>query len=131
MLGQKQNYVESFSTWYSISWNLANKIQSCLLQNVQLKEFRLPRVCAQGLSNCRFLEFGTNCRLGRIVAWDELSLFQNGTNCRLFKMGRIDAWDELSFFGIWDELSLGTNRRLGRIVALRCAHIALIKCSIQ
>ena len=32
-------------------------------------------------------------------------------------MGRIDAWDELSLFGIWDELSLGTNRRLGRIVA--------------
>ena len=32
-------------------------------------------------------------------------------------MGRIDAWDELSVFGIWDELSLGTNRRLGRIVA--------------
>ena len=42
-----------------------------------------------------------------------------GTNCRLFKMGRIVAWDELSPFGIWDELSLGTNRhrRLGRIVA--------------
>ena len=34
-----------------------------------------------------------------------------------FKMGRIDAWDELSLFGIWDELSLGTNCRLGRIVA--------------
>ena len=34
-------------------------------------------------------------------------------------MGRIVAWDELSPFGIWDELSLGTNRRLGRIVALR------------
>ena len=32
-------------------------------------------------------------------------------------MGRIAAWDELSLFGIWDELSLGTNRRLGRIVA--------------
>ena len=32
-------------------------------------------------------------------------------------MGRIDAWDELSLFGIWDELSLGTNCRLGRIVA--------------
>ena len=32
-------------------------------------------------------------------------------------MGRTDAWDELSLFGIWDELSLGTNRRLGRIVA--------------
>ena len=29
-----------------------------------------------------------------------------------------DAGDELSLFGIWDELSLGTNRRLGRIVAL-------------
>ena len=25
-------------------------------------------------TNCRFLEFGTNCRLWRIVAWDELSL---------------------------------------------------------
>ena len=47
-------------------------------------------------TNCRFLEFGTNCRLGRIVAWDELSL---GTNCRL---GRIVAWDESS---------LGTNCR--------------------
>ena len=32
-------------------------------------------------------------------------------------MGRIAAWDELSLFGIWAELSLGTNRRLGRIVA--------------
>ena len=31
-------------------------------------------------------------------------------------MGRIDAWDELSLFGIWDELSFGTNCRLGRIV---------------
>ena len=30
-------------------------------------------------TNCRFLVFGTNCRLGRIVAWDESSL---GTNCR-------------------------------------------------
>ena len=52
-------------------------------------------------------QFGTNCRflqMGRIV-------------CRLFKMGRIDASDELSLFGIWDELSLGTNCRLGRIVA--------------
>ena len=27
------------------------------------------------LGNCRFLEFGTNCCLGRIVAWDELSLY--------------------------------------------------------
>ena len=24
-------------------------------------------------TNCRFLEIGTNCRFGRIVAWDELS----------------------------------------------------------
>ena len=48
------------------------------------------------------MSLGTNCRLGRYVAWDELSL---GTNCRL---GRIVAWDELS---------LGTNCRLGRIVA--------------
>ena len=32
-------------------------------------------------------------------------------------MGRIEAWDELSLYGIWDELSLGTNCRLGRIVA--------------
>ena len=32
-------------------------------------------------------------------------------------MGRIDPWEELSLFGIWDELSLGTNCRLGRIVA--------------
>ena len=29
----------------------------------------------------------------------------------------LNAWDELSLFGIWEELSLGTNRRLGRIVA--------------
>ena len=43
-----------------------------------------------------------------------MSLFQNGTNCRL---GRIVAWDELSLFGVWDELSLGTNHRLGRIIA--------------
>ena len=41
-----------------------------------------------------------------------------GTNCRFFKRGRIVAWDELSLFGVWDELSLGTNRRLGRIVSL-------------
>ena len=34
-------------------------------------------------------------------------------------MGRIDAWDELSLFEIRDELSLGANRRLGRIVVLR------------
>ena len=53
------------------------------------------------------------------IIWDELQLLIIGTNCRFFKMGRIDAWDELSLFGIWDELSLGTNRRLGRIVALR------------
>ena len=26
-------------------------------------------------------------------------------------MGRVDAWDELSLFGIWDELS--PNRKLG------------------
>ena len=32
-------------------------------------------------------------------------------------MGRTNAWDELSLFGVWDELSLGTNCRLGRIVA--------------
>ena len=41
----------------------------------------------------------------------------HGTNCRLFKRGRINDWDELLLFGIWDELSLGTNCRLGRIVA--------------
>ena len=35
------------------------------------------------------------------------------------KLGRIHAWEKLSFFEIWNELSLGTNRRLGRIVALR------------
>ena len=46
-------------------------------------------------------------------------LYVVSLNCRLFKMGRIVAWDELSLFGIWDELSLGTNRRLGRVVALR------------
>ena len=27
------------------------------------------------VTNCRFLEFGTNSRLGRIVGWDELSLY--------------------------------------------------------
>ena len=46
-----------------------------------------------------------------------MSLFTNGTNCRLFKMGRTAHWVELSLFGIWDELSLWTNRRSGRIVA--------------
>ena len=45
------------------------------------------------------------------------SIKQFGTNCRFLQMGRIVAWDELSLFGIWDELSLGTNCRLGRIVA--------------
>ena len=35
-------------------------------------------------------------------------------------MGRIVAWDELWLFEIWDELSLGPNRSLGRIVALCC-----------
>ena len=67
------------------------------------------------------LSLGTNCRLGRIFAWDELSL---GTNCRL---GRIVAWDELSLgtncrlgrIVAWDELSLGMNCRFGRTVALR------------
>ena len=42
-----------------------------------------------------------------------------GTNCRLFKMRRIVAWDELSLgtncrlgrIDAWDELSLGTNCR--------------------
>ena len=54
-------------------------------------------------------------KLGRIAAFnnvDELSPFQNGANCHL---GRIVAWDELSLFGICDELSLftnGTNCRL-------------------
>ena len=38
-------------------------------------------------------------------------------------MGRIVAWDELSLFVVWDELSLGTNRRLGRIVALRLGSL--------
>ena len=49
-----------------------------------------------------------------VISW---SIKQFGTNCRFLQMGRIDAWDELSLFGIWDELSLGTNWRLGRIVA--------------
>ena len=75
--------------------------------------WNMRRIVAwDGLSlgtNCRFLEFGTYCCLGRIVAWDEVSLF--------------GIWDELSLFGIWEELSLGTNRRLGRIVALRCKSL--------
>ena len=49
------------------------------------------------------MSLGTNCRLGRIVAF--------------WNLGQIVAWDELSLFGTWDELSLGTNCRLGRIVA--------------
>ena len=53
------------------------------------------------------------------VLGDELQLLMIKTNCRLFKMGLIDAWDELSFFVIRDELSLGMNRQLGRIVTLR------------
>ena len=40
-----------------------------------------------------------------------MSLFTNGTNCRLFKMERTAAWDELSLLGIWNELSLGKNCR--------------------
>ena len=71
------------------------------------------------------LSLGTNCRLGRIVAWDELSL---GTNCRL---GRIVAWDELSLgtncrlgrIVAWDELSLGTNCR--PTIWNTCNHLLL------
>ena len=33
-------------------------------------------------------------------------------------MGRIDAWDELSLFGIWDELSFGTNCRFTGILGV-------------
>ena len=44
--------------------------------------------------------------MGRIVAWDELSLFGIWDELSLFGI-----WDELSLFGIWDELSLGTNCR--------------------
>ena len=40
-------------------------------------------------------------------------------NCRLFKMGRIVAWDELSLGTHCRFLEFGTNLRLGRIVALR------------
>ena len=29
----------------------------------------------QNGTNCRFVEFGTNCRLERIVAWDKLLLY--------------------------------------------------------
>ena len=46
-----------------------------------------------------------------------MSPFQNGTNCRFFKMGRIVAFWNLGRIVAWDELSLGTNCRLGRIVA--------------
>ena len=60
----------------------------------------------------------TKVLIGNYIG-DELQLLIIGTNCRFFELGRIDAWDELSLFGIWDELSLGTNLRLGRIVALR------------
>ena len=42
-------------------------------------------------------------------------------------MGRIDAWDELSLFGIWDELSLGTNCPLGRIVAQPFLRVPIFK----
>ena len=34
-------------------------------------------------------------------------------------MGRIVAWDELSVFGIWDELSLGTNCRFTELESVR------------
>ena len=68
-------------------------------------------------SNCNIFGYNiTKVLIGKYIG-DELQLLIIGTNCRFFKMGRIDAWDELSFFGIWDELSLGTNCRLGRIVA--------------
>ena len=69
--------------------------------------------------------------MGRIVAfskWDELSPFQNGTNCRLFKMGRIVA------FSKWDELSPfqnGTNCRLGRIDAQPLQFISFDNFSIS
>ena len=43
-----------------------------------------------------------------VISW---SIKQFGTNCRFLQMGRIVA------FSKWDELSLGTNCRLGRIVA--------------
>ena len=43
-----------------------------------------------------------------------MSLFTNGTNCRLFKMGRIDAWNELS---------LGTNCRPTRKQHLGCCLV--------
>ena len=111
----------------------------------QIVAFNLGRIVAfwkwDELSlgtNCRFLEFGTNCRLGRIVAfwtncrfldcelllivafwnWDELSLFGVWDELSLLslfgvwdELSLFGVWDELSLFGVWDELSLGTNRR--------------------
>ena len=43
-----------------------------------------------------------------VISW---SIKQFGTNCRFLQMGRIVS------FSKWDELTLGTNWRLGRIVA--------------
>ena len=40
-------------------------------------------------------------------------------------MGLIVARDESSFFGIWDELLLETNRRLGHVVALRTTKLGI------
>ena len=43
-------------------------------------------------------------------------------------MGRIAAWDELSLFGIWDELSLGRgftgggNGKTQKIIAVFCVY---------
>ena len=46
-------------------------------------------------------------------------------------MGRIAAWNELSLFGIWDELSLGTNRRLGRNVAQPNSHWLFLESYVK
>ena len=97
-----RNFLNMFKSKIPISTDFA--VSECAIT--------LGRIVA--FSKWDELSLGTNCCLGRIVAWDELSLFgiwdelslfQNGTNCRL---GRIVAWDELS---------LGTNCRLGRTVA--------------
>ena len=69
------------------------------------------------------LQNGTNCRLGRIVAFWNL-----GRIVAFWNLGRIVAWDESSLFGIWDELSfwnLGPIVALRDLIFLRLAHFAI------
>ena len=54
------------------------------------------------------MSLGTNCRLGRIVAWDELSLMtkcRSGRIAAFWKLGRIVAFWNLGRFVAWVELS--------------------------